>query len=89
MVTGIPDFRGEHGVWTLEEQGHPLPEYERCWDNAMPTLAHMALVGLMNRGLVHSIISQNVDGEMDFCLVVKGRGSSSMGHSVSIPFNHM
>ena len=50
-------------MWTLEEQGHPLPDYERCWDNAMPTLAHMALTELVNRGLVHSIISQNVDGE--------------------------
>ncbi|CAM9543974.1 unnamed protein product [Ascophyllum nodosum] len=61
-AAGIPDFRGERGVWTLEEQGHPLPDYERCWDNAMPTLAHMALTELVNRGLVHSIISQNVDG---------------------------
>lgn len=73
-------------MWTLEEQGHPLPEYERCWDNAMPTLAHMALVGLMNRGLVHSIISQNVDGERGMLFVVKDSGSSSRGHRVFIPF---
>ena len=62
-TTGIPDFRGQRGVWTLEEQGQPLPEYERCWDNAVPTLGHMALVGLVKEGLVHAIISQNVDGE--------------------------
>ncbi|CAM9765731.1 unnamed protein product, partial [Laminaria digitata] len=61
-AAGIPDFRGQRGVWTLEEQGQPLPEYERCWDNAVPTLGHMALVGLMKEGLVHAIISQNVDG---------------------------
>lgn len=65
QTSGIPDFRGKHGVWTLEEQGQPLPEYERCWDNAMPTLGHMALVGLVNSGVVHSIISQNVDGKME------------------------
>lgn len=61
--SGIPDFRGQRGVWTLEEQGEPLPKYERCWDNAVPTLGHMALVGLVNAGLLHGIISQNVDGE--------------------------
>lgn len=64
-TTGIPDFRGQRGVWTLEKQGQPLPEYERCWDNAVPTLGHMALVGLVKEGLVHAIISQNVDGERE------------------------
>lgn len=29
----------------------------------MPTLGHMALVGLVKEGLVQAIISQNVDGE--------------------------
>eukprot|EP00904_Undaria_pinnatifida_P005229 jgi/Undpi1/1836/HiC_scaffold_12.g05223.m1 len=61
-AAGIPDFRGQRGVWTLEKQGHPLPEYERCWDNAFPTLGHMALLALVKEGLVHAIISQNVDG---------------------------
>lgn len=60
---GIPDFRGKHGVWTLEKQGQPLPSYEKCWDNAVPTLGHMALAGLVNEGLVHAIVSQNVDGK--------------------------
>ncbi|CAN0028775.1 unnamed protein product [Scytosiphon promiscuus] len=59
-AAGIPDFRGKDGVWTLEEQGEPLPDYEKCWDNAMPTLGHMALVGLVKEGLVHAIISQNL-----------------------------
>ncbi|CAN0081010.1 unnamed protein product [Pylaiella littoralis] len=61
-AAGIPDFRGKDGVWTLEEQGQPLPDYEKCWDNAMPTLGHMALVGLVNEGIVTAVISQNVDG---------------------------
>ncbi|CAM9384627.1 unnamed protein product [Ectocarpus sp. 12 AP-2014] len=61
-AAGIPDFRGKDGVWTLENQGKPLPDYEKCWDNAMPTLGHMALVGLVNEGFVHAVISQNVDG---------------------------
>lgn len=42
-----------------------MPEYERCWDNAMPTLGHMALVGLVKEGIVHAIISQNVDGKRE------------------------
>lgn len=62
-MVGIPDFRGKDGVWTREKQGQPLPDYEKCWDNAMPTLGHMALVGLVNEGIVNAVISQNVDGK--------------------------
>eukprot|EP00968_Pinguiococcus_pyrenoidosus_P012375 scaffold1087_cov198-Pinguiococcus_pyrenoidosus.AAC.2 len=27
--------------------GHPLPEYEACWNNAVPTFAHMAITKLV------------------------------------------
>lgn len=57
----------------MEEQGEPLPKYERCWDNAVPTLAHMALVGLVNAGLLHGIISQNVDGERRGATIILSR----------------
>ncbi|CAM9582930.1 unnamed protein product, partial [Phaeothamnion confervicola] len=61
-AAGIADFRGTNGTWTKEKQGHPPPEYERCWDNAVPTLAHMAIKGLVDMGKVQAISSQNVDG---------------------------
>lgn len=42
--------------------GEPLPDHEKCWNNAVPTLSHMALVGLMNAGKLQAVISQNIDG---------------------------
>ena len=42
--------------------GDPLPEHEPCWNNAVPTLGHMALLGLMRAGMLQTIISQNIDG---------------------------
>lgn len=59
--TGIPDFRGPKGVWTLEEKGLS-PKMEISFDTAKPSLTHMALVKMVNEGLVHHVISQNVDG---------------------------
>jgi NAD+-dependent protein deacetylase sirtuin 6 len=61
-AAGIPDFRGRNGIWTREKQGHPLPHHEPFWTNAVPTLGHMALVGLMRARLVHYVVSQNIDG---------------------------
>ncbi len=59
---GIPDFRGTHGIWTREKQGFPLPTHERFWANAIPTLGHMALVGLLRAGRLQYVVSQNIDG---------------------------
>lgn len=62
---GIPDFRGPTGVWTRELKGDKLSPEEAdslLFDKAKPTFTHYALVHLLNRGNIHHIISQNVDG---------------------------
>jgi hypothetical protein len=59
---GIPDFRGIGGVWTRHQRGEPLPAGERCWNNAQPTICHMALAALVEAGRVDAIITQNIDG---------------------------
>lgn len=61
VSSGIPDFRGPNGVWTLEKQGKKV-EFDVPFDAARPSFTHMALVALMKRGYMHYIVSQNVDG---------------------------
>jgi len=61
--TGIPDFRGPNGVWTKEQQGAPFqPQEDFRFEDANPSLTHMAILGLVNIGKVKYLISQNVDG---------------------------
>uniref|UniRef100_H2SXD5 NAD-dependent protein deacylase sirtuin-6 n=1 Tax=Takifugu rubripes TaxID=31033 RepID=H2SXD5_TAKRU len=59
--SGIPDFRGPKGVWTLEEKGES-PQFETTFEAARPSLTHMALLGLQRAGYLKYLISQNVDG---------------------------
>ncbi|XP_042470190.1 NAD-dependent protein deacetylase SRT1-like [Zingiber officinale] len=59
--SGIPDFRGPKGVWTLQRAGKGLPEASLPFDRAMPSLTHMALVELEKAGILKFVISQNVD----------------------------
>ncbi|GAV68817.1 SIR2 domain-containing protein [Cephalotus follicularis] len=59
---GIPDFRGPKGIWTLQREGKSLPEASLPFHRAMPSITHMALVGLEKAGILKFLVSQNVDG---------------------------
>ncbi|KAJ3677535.1 hypothetical protein LUZ60_003259 [Juncus effusus] len=59
--SGIPDFRGPKGIWTLQKEGKKVPDASLPFDRATPSLTHMALVQLERIGLLKLIISQNVD----------------------------
>ena len=58
---GIPDYRGPQGVWTLAAQGKSAQRTTEL-EKAVPTVTHMALKELVDRGIVKHVISQNVDG---------------------------
>ncbi|XP_067824159.1 NAD-dependent protein deacetylase sirtuin-6 [Heptranchias perlo] len=59
--SGIPDFRGPRGVWTMEERGLE-PKFDTTFEEARPSKTHMALVALQRAGVVKYVVSQNVDG---------------------------
>ncbi|KAM6395861.1 NAD-dependent protein deacylase sirtuin-6 isoform 2-T2 [Rhynochetos jubatus] len=59
--SGIPDFRGPNGVWTMEEKGLS-PKFDTTFENARPSKTHMALLGLQRVGILKFLVSQNVDG---------------------------
>jgi len=42
-------LRGPNGVWTLEEKGMK-PEINISFDEAVPTVTHMAIVKLVESG---------------------------------------
>uniref|UniRef100_A0A8C6J994 protein acetyllysine N-acetyltransferase n=1 Tax=Melopsittacus undulatus TaxID=13146 RepID=A0A8C6J994_MELUD len=60
-ASGIPDFRGPNGVWTMEEKGLS-PKFDTTFESARPSKTHMALLGLQRVGILKFLVSQNVDG---------------------------
>ena len=76
--SGIPDFRGPHGVWTRRKpvyfQDFITSEAARIehwdyklegWDgfrNAQPNDVHRAIVALEKAGKVLMVVTQNIDG---------------------------
>eukprot|EP00771_Trimastix_marina_P000268 gnl/Trimastix_PCT/1280.p1 GENE.gnl/Trimastix_PCT/1280~~gnl/Trimastix_PCT/1280.p1 ORF type:complete len:532 (+),score=133.72 gnl/Trimastix_PCT/1280:155-1750(+) len=60
--TGIPDFRGPQGVWTLAAKGEQRTERAVDTLAALPSLTHMAMVTLIREGRLKFVISQNCDG---------------------------
>ncbi|KAH8651559.1 NAD-dependent deacetylase sirtuin-7 [Tricladium varicosporioides] len=60
--TGIPDFRGPEGAWTLLAQGRQRKGKVVSTLQAIPSPAHMALVELQNKGYLKYLVSQNCDG---------------------------
>ena len=53
--------RGPKGVWTMEERGE-TPKFDTTFEDARPSLTHMALLGLYKAGILKYLVSQNVDG---------------------------
>ena len=63
-ASGIPDFRGPNGVWTLEAKGSNQPN-SVDFIEAKPTLTHYAIENLTSKSEFKQqdvfVISQNVD----------------------------
>ncbi|KAG5770100.1 hypothetical protein H9Q73_013336 [Fusarium xylarioides] len=62
VFTGIPDFRGPEGAWTLRAQERARTGKATSTLQAIPTPTHMALVELQNQGVLKYLVSQNCDG---------------------------
>ena len=58
--SGIPDFRGPNGVWTLEEIGCK-PDINIDFKHAIPSFTHYAIHSLLKSGKFCYVVSQNVD----------------------------
>lgn len=77
VESGIPPFRGEHGLWNkynpqVLDLGYYLQNQEECWiyireifydffAHAKPNHAHRVLARMEKSGLLNSVITQNID----------------------------
>jgi len=59
--SGIPDFRGPHGVWTRSDAGLPPPRWRVPPGRVEPNASHLALVELQRLGKLRFLITQNTD----------------------------
>ena len=57
--SGLPDFRGPNGLWTLKAKG--LPTESRDFSQAEPNINHYAVYELQVLNKLKFLISQNVD----------------------------
>ena len=57
-AAGIRDFRGPNGVWTREQRGLGLDLLpgDVPFEEASPTLTHMAVLGLVRAGLCKYVV---------------------------------
>jgi len=56
---GINDFRGPQGKWSRQAMGlKPI----MTTHIKLPTVCHMAIRGLVDRGIIRHVVSQNTDG---------------------------
>lgn len=76
-ASGIPDFRGDHGLWKMYDpskyahintfRSNPEKVWELAMkllemsDKSLPNSAHLALAEMEKRGLLNYIITQNID----------------------------
>lgn len=77
VESGIPPFRGEHGLWNkydpeVLDLGFYMQNPEKCWHyireifydffaDASPNDAHRVLANMEMKGLLQSVITQNID----------------------------
>jgi NAD-dependent deacetylase len=77
VESGIPPFRGEHGLWNkynpeVLDLGYYLNHQEECWvyireifydffAGAAPNKAHLVLARMELEGMLKSVITQNID----------------------------
>ncbi|MFX0123049.1 MAG: NAD-dependent deacetylase [Candidatus Hodarchaeota archaeon] len=58
--SGLPDYRGPEGVWTLREKGLK-PKLSKPMHLVKPNPGHIAILDLYKLGFLKFLISQNVD----------------------------
>lgn len=58
--SGIPDYRGPNGVWTLRAQGVEVPRSVTL-EAAVPTVAHTVVAELVAQQLFRGVVSTNID----------------------------
>lgn len=77
VESGIPPFRGEHGLWNkynpeVLDLSYFLGNQEKCWyyireifydffADAQPNAAHKVLARMEKKGQLKSVITQNID----------------------------
>ncbi|MHA2305882.1 MAG: Sir2 family NAD-dependent protein deacetylase [Candidatus Hodarchaeales archaeon] len=59
--SGLPDYRGPEGVWTLRAKGLKPKSPSKPMDQIEPNPSHYSFVDLLKLDILKFIISQNVD----------------------------